>query len=357
MREVVADLPEIMFSMKGSAMLFHRIRTDWKIWVIYAFRLSIASSLAIYAADLLKLQFSTQAGVICLFSMLSTTKDTLKLSVARLLSFVITFVAAWITFHHISSEWVAFGVYIFVTVIFSEMYGWGAALSANVVAGCHFLSVESFTTDIIINEFYIVLTGLLFALIFNLFRDTDSTKAVLEKNIEEVQKKMQIVLDEMAEYLYSQGADQDVWPILDDLQNFLEKAIITASEYEGNSFEDDAKYYVRYFEMRRSQCVILVNLHEELTKIKYIPKQSAVIIEYLHYLRAFVTEMNVPDQQIRNLQKIFERMRKDELPITREEFESRAVLFHVLMDLDDFLSIKKRFIESGAVKHINVKYI
>ena len=63
--------------------------------------------------------------------------------------------------------------------------------------------------------------------------------------------------------------------------------------------------------MRRSQCVILVNLHEELTKIKvYSLKQSAVIIEYLHYLRAFVTEMNVPDQQIRNLQKIFERMRK-----------------------------------------------
>ena len=127
-----------------------------------------------------------------------------------------------------------------------------------------------------------------------------------------------------------------------------------ASEYEGNSFENDARYYVRYFQMRRSQCMILINLHEELTKIRYIPKQCKIIIEYIHYLRAFVTEMNVPDRQIENLNKVFDRMRKEKLPVTREEFESRAVLFHVLMDLQDFLNIKKRFIDSGAAGHIRV---
>ncbi len=336
-------------------MKLDRIKSNWKRWFIYAVRLAIASSLAIYAADLMKLQFSTQAGVICLFSMLSTTKDTLRLSVARLLSFIVTFATAWVAFHHISSEWIAFGVYIFVTVVFSEMNGWGAALSANVVAGCHFLSVENFTTDIIINEFYIVLTGMLFAILFNIFRNVDNDRKILEQYIEEVQKKMQVVLDEMAEYLHTQGGDRDVWPLLDDLQMYLEKCILKASEYEGNSFENDAMYYVRYFEMRRSQCVILVNLHEELTKIKYIPKQSAVIIEYIHYLRAFVTEMNIPDQQIEFLNKVFERMRHDDLPVTREEFESRAVLFHVLMDLDDFLTVKKRFIETGAAEHIMIK--
>lgn len=75
-----------------------KIKNGWKHWVIYAARLALASSLSIYAADLMKLQFSTQAGVICLFSMLTTKKDTLKLSVARFLSFGVTFVAAWITF-------------------------------------------------------------------------------------------------------------------------------------------------------------------------------------------------------------------------------------------------------------------
>ena len=332
----------------------NRIKIEWKQWIIYAVRLALASSLAIYAADFMKLQFSTQAGVICLFSMLTTKKDTLKLSVARLLSFIVTFITAWFTFHHISSEWIAFGVYIFVTVIFSEIYGWGAALSANVVAGCHFLSVENFTTDIIINEFYIVLTGMVFAIVFNFFRNTDAIRVSLDRDIEEVQEKMKVVLDELAEYLYTAGKDRDVWPYLDDLQSFLEKCIMKASEFEGNTFEGDAKYYVRYFEMRSNQCEILTNLHEELTKIKFIPKQSQIIIEYIRSLREYVTEMNVPDKQIENLSKIYERMKQEELPATREEFESRAVLLHVLMDLDDFLNTKKRFIESGATKHIHV---
>ncbi|MDO4805213.1 MAG: aromatic acid exporter family protein [Lachnospiraceae bacterium] len=333
-------------------MVLERLKDNWKQWFVYAARLALASSLAIYAADLFKLQFATQAGVICLFSMLSTSKETLRLSVKRILSFAVTFVAAWIAFHHISSEWVAFGVFIFVTVVFSEMFGWGAALSMNVVAGCHFLSVDVFTTDIIINELYIVLTGMTFAIIFNLVRDTTGTKATLEKNIEEVQGKMQAILDEMADYLDSQGGDREVWQMLDDLQSYLETCIMNASEYEGNSFENDAKYYVRYFQMRRSQSMILINLHEELQKIKYVPKQSQIINEYIHYLSAFVTEMNVPEEQINNLRKIFEKMEEEDLPVTREEFESRAVLFHVLMDLDDFLRVKQRFIESGDAKHI-----
>lgn len=329
-----------------------RLQSKWKQWFIYAARLALASSLAIYAADIFKLQFATQAGVICLFSMLTTSKETLRLSVKRILSFAVTFVAAWIIFQYVSSEWVAFGIFIFVTVVSSEMYGWGAALSMNVVAGCHFLSVDVFSTEIIINELYIVLTGMFFALLFNLFRDTVSAKAGLEENIKEAQVKMQAILGAMADYLDTQGGDKEVWQMLDDLQDYLQVCIVDASDYEGNSFGNDARYYVRYFQMRQAQCMILINLREELRRIKYIPKQSHIIIEYVHYLSAFVTEMSVPHEQIENLKKIVERMKADELPATREEFESRAVLYHVLMDLDDFLNVKRKFIESGDAGHL-----
>ena len=38
------------------------------------------------------------------------------------------------------------------------------------------------------------------------------------------------------------------------------------------------------------------------------------------------------------------------LPVTREEFEGRAVLYHIMMDLEEFLLYKKRFIESLSEK-------
>ena len=45
-----------------------------------------------------------------------------------------------------------------------------------------------------------------------------------------------------------------------------------------------------------------------------------------------------------SLRKTYQAM---ELPKTREEFENRALLFQFLNDLEEFLIIKKEFIESN----------
>jgi len=43
---------------------------------------------------------------------------------------------------------------------------------------------------------------------------------------------------------------------------------------------------------------------------------------------------------------LVEEMQKQQLPQTREEFTGRALLYHVLMELEDFLLYKQRFVES-----------
>ena len=40
---------------------------------------------------------------------------------------------------------------------------------------------------------------------------------------------------------------------------------------------------------------------------------------------------------------VFDQMKLQPLPKDREEFESRAILYHVLLDLEDFLLAKQRF--------------
>ena len=43
--------------------------------------------------------------------------------------------------------------------------------------------------------------------------------------------------------------------------------------------------------------------------------------------------------------EIFENMKDEPLPETHEEFEARAILYHILMDLEDFLIYKRRFVD------------
>ena len=65
----------------------------------------------------------------------------------------------------------------------------------------------------------------------------------------------------------------------------------------------------------------------------------------------YVTAMNVPTEQLARLDDIFAHMKNEPLPVTRDEFENRAVLYHILMSLEDFLLVKQRYIQTDmAVK-------
>ena len=85
-----------------------------------------------------------------------------------------------------------------------------------------------------------------------------------------------------------------------------------------------------------------------------MPKQALVIADYMMYMADYIVEMNIPDQQIKKLEEISEKMKTEELPKTREEFEGRALLYHILMDLEEFLVYKKRFVNELDEKKLSI---
>ena len=82
-----------------------------------------------------------------------------------------------------------------------------------------------------------------------------------------------------------------------------------------------------------------------MDKIRYQPEQAGIITEFIYHISSKAMEKNDPQKQIDYLLEIFERMKKEALPASREEFESRAVLYHILMDLEEFLLVKKHFLD------------
>ena len=323
------------------------MKTDTKFFrsFLYSARLALASSCAVYAAHLVGLQFETQAGIICLFSMLTTRKDTIKVSISRIVSFIVTAVTAWCTFTYLGNQWMALGIYFMITVLVSEMMGWKAALSANLVAGCHFFSVNDFSEAVIVNEFFIVMIGIAFAVVFNFFYNDEWARYRLDKDMESVQQAMTEAMEDIAEYLSSRETNESVWDKLTALHLQLDEIIHRATDYEGNSLGKDADYYYQYFEMRKSQCSILESLHAEMDRIRYQPSQAKIITEFIYHISGYAAQKNDPQKQIDYLLEIFERMKKDALPASREEFESRAILYHILMDLEDFLLVNKQFLD------------
>ena len=85
-----------------------------------------------------------------------------------------------------------------------------------------------------------------------------------------------------------------------------------------------------------------------------MPKQAAVVADYIRYLKKYVIEMNDPKEQIKRLHDILEEMEKTSLPASWEEFEGKAKVYHIMMDLEEFLVYKKRFVESLDEKKLRI---
>ena len=58
-------------------------------------------------------------------------------------------------------------------------------------------------------------------------------------------------------------------------------------------------------------------------------------------------ELNNVESLLIELNELYEFFRKEKLPSTRDEFENRAILFNILIDLEHFLKIKRSFIEKS----------
>ena len=312
--------------------------------LLLAVKIGLGSSIAVYIAQTLRLNYAVSAGTVTLLTLMTSKWQTIRLSVARLVTFIMTALMAWIVFSHIRSIWIAYGILLTMAVFIAEAFGWRATISVNSVVAAHLLLDQDISPTTIWNEFQLVLIGVVLALILNLFHANYFHKRKIVSDMRDTEIGLQSILRDLSAYLSGNEMRETVWDDICELETQIQGYIRSANEYWENTFQSHPKYYISYFEMRYEQCRILQNLHDELVKIRNMPSHAVMLAEYLLYLADYVIEINHPTQQIARLNGILEEMRGRELPKTREEFEIRAMLYHILMDIHDFLDQKAKFV-------------
>lgn len=321
--------------------------------VLLAVKIAVGSALAIYIAEAMHLEFAVSAGTVTLLSLLGTKRETVRISVIRIGTFFLTSLLAMLFIPWMHSEWVAFGIVIFMVALLSVIMGWMTSLSVNGVIAAHYMMKMDFSLPFICNEFMLVLIGVIIALVLNLFHLNGNRKKDIIEDMRYTERTLQGILQKMAAYLRGEQLEPlgvSVWEEICTLEKKLREFMEEAVEYQNNNFAAHHDYYLYYFEMRLGQCHMLDSLHAEMKKIRTVPKQAEVVADYMVYLAEYVLEKNVPDAQMKRLQEIFEEMKKVEMPKSREEFESQALLYHILMDIEEFLNYKISFIEDLSEK-------
>ena len=323
--------------------------------LLLALKVGVGGSVAYFIAEFLKLDFASSAGIIALLTLQTTKWETFRLSFRRIITFFMTFGLCILLFYLVRTTWLDYGLFLFFMVLLCELLVWRTTVSVNAVIGAHFLSTQNFSYEFMINELLLVIIGITVAILLNLFHINSAHEAGIIKCMRHVEHDMKKILTELSGYLKHQAMGDHVWDDILKLGDDLEKYLDLAHEYQNNTFVSHPEYYIDYFRMREQQCGALLNMHKEMQRISELPKQAEIVSHYILDMCEHVTEMNNPEKQIAQLEEVVEEMHNQQLPQTREEFEGRALLYHVLMELEDFLLYKKRFKENKKYK-INKKY-
>lgn len=311
--------------------------------LLKALKIAAGSGMAIVVAELLGLSYATSAGIITLLTVQDTRQDTIQLTVDRILSFVLCAGLIYVCFHFPPGGWVNYTVYILLMVVFCCLFDWQNTISVNAVMGTHYLMTPDYSLNFALNELTLILIGTGLALGLNWLMPSYRKKILEDVRISE--QGMKKVLSEMAEYLRKRKSSEDVWVDLDALEAILHDGLKHAHEQVNNTLGEQDYYYAAYLEMRLQQCSMLQTLRNSVIRIRKVPKQAVYVADYLEYLAESSAEKDVPEEQLWKLEMVLDRMNMEALPRTREEFENRAILLHVLMDLKEFLEVKQRFLE------------
>ncbi|BCJ95874.1 membrane protein [Anaerocolumna cellulosilytica] len=337
----------------------------YQINIIKIIKIAIGSSIAILLAEVLGLKYSASAGIITLLSIQDTKKETLKLAGKRFLAFLFAITAAYLLFQSIGYYTHVFGLFLLVFITGSYLLRLQDGISMCSVMVTHFLIEKNMEASFIGNELAIFGIGILVGILCNIYIPARLWQ--VKSDMDKVEQHMKNILGSMAECILFERQSSEMTDCSKEknckmgccleeefavLNQLLSDALLGAYANMNNTLLSDTRYYIQYFDMRKSQLVILEHIKEQLCLLTQIPKQVKPISMFIQCIGAQFHEYNNAERLLFDLEVIKEDYKEEPNPATREEFENRAILYLILYDLESFLKIKRDFVRGITKKQI-----
>ncbi|MDU7887401.1 MAG: aromatic acid exporter family protein, partial [Clostridium perfringens] len=200
----------------------------------------------------------------------------------------------------------------------------------------------------------LMLVGVLVALILNSYMPKNEEK--IKEDIDYISEKIKEIFMDMAYSLRTHSVSIKEQRLFDELENRIELAKKRANDNFNNYLFSDVKYYVHYIdmrevqfqmlkymrEMREVQFQMLKYMREHFSRISITVKQTELVANFTEEVASVIgKEVNV-NILINRLNRLKKELSEQELPVTREEFENRAMLFQFINDLEIFIKTKNQ---------------
>ncbi len=309
-------------------------------------KIAVAALLSIFIAGELGLKFSATAGIITVLSIQKTKRETLKSAVNRGMAYVCALILAGVCFRVLGYTLPAFAVYLFLFAFLCMAAGWQEAITTDSVLITHFLNEGNMNPEMLGNETLLFLIGAGMGILVNLH--LHSKEADFVKLADEVDEQIKGILHRMSAWLPRQNKEMYESNCFPKLEKAIQQAKLCAAANYNNSLFQKETYQLDYVRMREQQTVVLKGIYHNIKSLHYLPQQTVKVAALFAAVEQAYHKDNTVEGLLNRLQDLFAEMKQEKLPENREEFEARAILFYILMQVEELLLIKRRFVEDSG---------
>lgn len=305
-------------------------------------KITLAAIISIVFARIMNLEFYISAGIVTILTIQSTKKETIATAIERFFAFIIAIIIAYISFTFLGYNVLSFSVYLLFYIFICQYFKWYASMAVNSVLISHFLTFSHISLYSLINEILLFVIGVGIGIVANmhLHRNIDYMNALKL----EADEQIKYILLRMSKRIINEVDDYD-GNCFDKLNDLIVQAKAVSIENENNVVFNKNNFDKEYIRMREHQSQVLYDMYKTIKTMDTTPLTAKIISDFLRKISIEYHENNDCRDLIEEFNTIDLDMKSVPLPRNRKEFEDRARLFSLLRLIEEFLEIKKEFLQ------------
>ena len=323
----------------------------WRGYLLQGMKLAGGALLAMLLAGALSLRYSATAGIITLLSILGTKRETLTIAAGRLMAYLAALAVAAVCYHVMGFTVWAFAAYLLVFAVICCCMGWMYALAMVSVLMSHFLAEGTMAPSMLRNETLLFLVGCGCGILVNLTlrADEPGMRALRDEVDERMKALLKLTGSLLTEENQRPARRQAAGKEMAQLNRALTQAAEMALQNRNNRLLHSPVFDLRYVEMRAKQRDILGQIIAAMDKAQTVPRQQQAVEAFFRQVAQEYSTDNDVASLLGDLDSLLGAMKAEPLPESREEFESRALLYYALLRMEDFLQAKRHFARENSL--------
>lgn len=301
---------------------------------------ALGTTLAIIIAQLAGLDNFASAGILTILCVQVTKKKSLKAAWSRFFACVLGMAFSAILFETIAYHPIVIGLMLLIFIPTAVALKINEGIVTSSVIILHFYNAGDLSLELVLNETALITVGIGVALLMNLYMPSLENK--LADYQEQIENNFRSILKEIANYLRTTEGTWDGKEITETNRLLAEAQSLAFRDVENHFLRGEDAYY-HYFKMREKQFEIIERILPLVANIPTNVKPSVMLADFIETLSDNVHPQNTAIIYLRKLEEMEREFKGMELPVTREDFESRASLYQLSKEMERYLQLKLSF--------------